>query len=50
MQESKPLFLQYAALEEAHGLSRHAMQAYERALVTVPLEERLAVFDLYVAR
>ena len=48
--EAKPLFLQYAALEEAHGLARAAMAVYDRAVRTVPEAERAPVYDLYLAR
>ena len=48
--EAKPLFLQYAALEEGHGLARAAMAVYDRAVRTVPEAERAAVYDLYLAR
>ncbi len=48
--ESKPLFLQYAAFEEKHGLARNAMQIYEQAVRKVPEAERLSVYDVYTAR
>jgi pre-mRNA-splicing factor SYF1 len=48
--EARPLFLQFAALEEAHGLARAAMEVYDRAVRTVPEAERGAVYDLYLAR
>ena len=48
--EAKPLFLQYAALEEQHGLARAAMEVYDRAVRTVPEAERASVYDLYLAR
>lgn len=48
--ESKVLFLQYAALEENYGLARSAMEVYDKAIQTVPQNERLAVYDLYLAR
>ena len=48
--EAKPLFLQYAALEEEHGLARSAMEVYDRAVKIVPLKERLTVYELYLAR
>ncbi|KAL6771434.1 XAB2 [Auxenochlorella protothecoides x Auxenochlorella symbiontica] len=49
-EESKPLFLQYAAFEEKHGLARNAMQIYEEAVQKVPVGERLSVYDVYLAR
>ena len=47
---SKPLFLQYAALEEQHGMARSAMEVYDRAVQTVPQDERLSIYDQYLAR
>eukprot|EP00192_Tetraselmis_astigmatica_P009541 CAMPEP_0117678744 /NCGR_PEP_ID=MMETSP0804-20121206/17458_1 /TAXON_ID=1074897 /ORGANISM="Tetraselmis astigmatica, Strain CCMP880" /LENGTH=902 /DNA_ID=CAMNT_0005488147 /DNA_START=252 /DNA_END=2960 /DNA_ORIENTATION=+ len=49
-EESKPLFLQYAMLEEKHGLARHAMAIYERASKRVPQAERLSIYDIYIRR
>eukprot|EP00899_Mesostigma_viride_P029614 jgi/Mesvir1/9838/Mv22381-RA.2 len=48
--EARPLYLQYAKLEEDYGLGRHAMAIYDRAMRNLPEEERLGVFDIYVAR
>ncbi|GBF90079.1 pre-mRNA-splicing factor [Raphidocelis subcapitata] len=48
--KAKPLFLEYARLEEQHGLARRAMEVYARALQGVTKEERLPVLDVYVAR
>ena len=45
-----PLFLEYAKLEEQHGLARHAMEVYQRALPAVPKAERIKVLDMYIAR
>ena len=39
--EGKPLFEQYAKLEEEHGLSRHAMSIYERGCKKVPDAEKV---------
>ncbi|KAK9796969.1 hypothetical protein WJX73_001686 [Symbiochloris irregularis] len=47
---SRELFLQFAALEEKHGLSRSAMAVYERAVRTVPVSERFPLYELYLAR
>ncbi|KAG7675051.1 hypothetical protein Ndes2526B_g07899 [Nannochloris sp. 'desiccata'] len=49
-EEAKPLFLQYAAYEEQHGLARNAMQIYENAVKKVPADQRLSVYDVYLAR
>ena len=48
--DSKDLFLQHAALEEQYGLARTAMEVYDRAVQTVPQDQRLSVYDLYLAR
>ena len=49
-EEARPLFLQFAALEENHGLARTAMEVYDRAVRTLPEPERLAVYELYLAK
>ena len=49
-EEAKPLYLQYAALEERYGLARAAMEVYDRAVRTVPESERLGLYQLYVSR
>ncbi|CAL8465590.1 g5126 [Coccomyxa elongata] len=49
-EESRPLFTQYAKLEEDYGLARSAMEVYDRAVRTVPQADRLAIYDLYLAR
>ncbi|KAG2493464.1 hypothetical protein HYH03_008281 [Edaphochlamys debaryana] len=49
-QECKPLYMEYAKLEETHGLARHAMDIYARALGAVPKEQRKGVLDVYVSR
>ncbi len=48
--QARPLFLQFAALEENHGLARAAMEVYDRAVRTVPEPERLAIYELYLAK
>ncbi|CAD7697059.1 unnamed protein product [Ostreobium quekettii] len=48
--DSKPIFMQFAALEEKYGLAKHAMTIYERAVKTVPQKERLDVYKLYISR
>ena len=44
------LRLQYALLEEQHGLAKHAMEVYAKAVRMVPKAERMAVYDLYLAK
>ena len=48
--EAKPFYLEYARLEEEHGLARRAMDVYERACRKVPNEEKVDVYELYVSR
>lgn len=48
--ESKELFFKYAEVEEKYGLGRSAMEVYDRAVRTVPLPERYAVYEVYLAR
>ncbi|EFJ51030.1 hypothetical protein VOLCADRAFT_103670 [Volvox carteri f. nagariensis] len=47
-QDCKSLYLDYAKLEETHGLARHAMDIYARALQAVPKDQRKAIIDIYV--
>lgn len=49
-EQSRALFLQYAALEEQYGLSRSAMAVYEQATRTVPVAERLPLYEQYIKR
>ncbi|GIL47375.1 hypothetical protein Vafri_4209 [Volvox africanus] len=49
-QDCKALFLEYAKLEETHGLARHAMDIYARALQAVPKDQRKNIIDIYVSR
>ena len=49
-EHSKPIYLEYALLEEKHGLARHAMEVYHRAARSVPKAERLSVYDLYLSK
>lgn len=48
--DAKPLYLQFAKLEEDHGLARHALAVYERATKAVADHEKLGVYDIYIAR
>eukprot|EP00891_Asterochloris_glomerata_P006475 jgi/Astpho2/6475/fgenesh1_pm.00096_%23_6_t len=47
---SKELFLGHAALEETYGLAKRSMEVYDAAVRTVPPEERLEVYNLFVSR
>ncbi|KAI3839561.1 hypothetical protein MKW92_044642 [Papaver armeniacum] len=46
----KPLYLQYAKLEEDHGLAKRAMEVYEKAAKAIPDKEKLQMYDIYIAR
>lgn len=48
--DSKQLYLGFAALEEQYGLSRSAMEVYDKAVQGVPPNERLEVYTIYVAK
>eukprot|EP00898_Chlorokybus_atmophyticus_P007007 jgi/Chlat1/7307/Chrsp58S06932 len=48
--EAKSLYLQYAKLEEDYGLTRHAMAVYARAVQAVRDEDKLSVYEIYIAR
>ncbi|KAF5830373.1 protein prenylyltransferase [Dunaliella salina] len=49
-EESKPLYLEYALLEERYGLAKHCMEVYERASKSVPKAERMSIYDIYIAK
>ncbi|XP_031127266.1 pre-mRNA-splicing factor SYF1 [Ipomoea triloba] len=46
----KPLFLQYAKLEEDYGLAKRAMRVYDLATKAVPANEKLSMYEIYIAR
>ncbi|XP_042429330.1 pre-mRNA-splicing factor SYF1-like [Zingiber officinale] len=48
--EVKPIFLQYARLEEEYGLAKRAMKVYDQAVKTVPDSEKLSMYEIYIAR
>ncbi|KAL8109701.1 hypothetical protein AgCh_025700 [Apium graveolens] len=41
----KPLYLQYAKLEEDHGLAKRAMSVYDQATKAVPASEKLSMYQ-----
>lgn len=49
-EDAKPLYLQYAKLEEDFGLARHAMAVYERATKSVADSEKMSIYEIYIAR
>lgn len=46
----KPLYLQYAKLEEDFGLAKRAMKVYDQATKAVPNHEKLGMYEIYIAR
>nr|XP_043610464.1 pre-mRNA-splicing factor SYF1 [Erigeron canadensis] len=46
----KPLYLQYAKLEEDYGLAKRAMRVYDQAAKAVPANEKLSMYEIYIAR
>ncbi|XP_017219267.1 uncharacterized protein LOC108196479 [Daucus carota subsp. sativus] len=46
----KPLYLQYAKLEEDYGLAKRAMSVYDQATKAVPACEKLSMYQIYIAR
>ncbi|XP_059656535.1 uncharacterized protein LOC132303334 [Cornus florida] len=46
----KPLYLQYAKLEEDYGLAKRAMKVYDQATKAVPATEKLSMYEIYIAR
>ncbi|KAE8700496.1 hypothetical protein F3Y22_tig00110556pilonHSYRG00135 [Hibiscus syriacus] len=46
----KPLYLQYAKLEEDYGLAKRAMWFYDQATKAVPNQEKLSLYEIYIAR
>ncbi|XP_072976076.1 uncharacterized protein [Typha angustifolia] len=49
-EEVKPLYLQYAKLEEDYGLAKRAMNVYDQAVKAVPDNEKLSMYEIYIAR
>ncbi|KAJ7530801.1 hypothetical protein O6H91_14G019800 [Diphasiastrum complanatum] len=50
VEDAKPLFLQYAKLEEDFGLARRAMEVYDRATKSVADNEKMSIYEIYIAR
>ncbi|XP_038988966.1 pre-mRNA-splicing factor SYF1 [Phoenix dactylifera] len=49
-EDVKPLYLQYAKLEEDYGLAKRAMKVYDQAVKAVPNSEKLNMYEIYIAR
>ncbi|KAI3446719.1 hypothetical protein Pfo_003384 [Paulownia fortunei] len=45
----KPLYLQYAKLEEDYGLAKRAMRIYDQATKSAPANEKLSMYEIYIA-
>nr|CAD1827750.1 unnamed protein product [Ananas comosus var. bracteatus] len=50
LRDVKPLYLQYAKMEEDYGLLRRALDVYERAVKSVPPSEKLSIYEIYIDR
>ncbi|MED6174847.1 hypothetical protein PIB30_072883 [Stylosanthes scabra] len=46
----KPLYLRYAKMEEEYGLAMRAMKVYDEATKAVPNNEKLSMYEIYIAR
>ncbi|KAL1557931.1 pre-mRNA-splicing factor SYF1-like [Salvia divinorum] len=49
-QSVKPLYLEYAKMEEDYGLATRAMRVYDEATKAVPPNEKLGMYEIYMAR
>lgn len=49
-EDVKPLYLEYAKLEEQYGLAKRAMRVYDQAVKAVPAKEKLEMYEIYIAR
>merc|ERR1740128_808332 len=47
---AKNIFLLYAKLEEEHGMARHAMAVYDRAILAVDKKEQAEVYNIYLRK
>merc|ERR1719347_1313196 len=47
---TKNIFLLYAKLEEEHGMARHAMAVYDRAVLAVEKKEQAEVYNIYLRK
>lgn len=49
-EDLKPIYLQYAKLEEDYGLAKRAMKIYDQAVKAVPNSEKMSMYEIYIAR
>merc|ERR1719412_393743 len=47
---AKTIYLLYAKLEEEHGMARHAMAVYDRAVQKVDAKEQAEVYNIYLRK
>jgi len=47
---TKNFYLLYAKLEEEHGMARHAMAVYDRAVLAVEKKEQAEVYNIYLRK
>ena len=47
---AKNFYLLYAKLEEEHGMARHAMAVYDRAVLAVEKKEQAEVYNIYLRK
>jgi len=47
---AKNIYLLYAKLEEEHGMARHAMAVYDRAIMAVEKKEQAEVYNIYLRK
>merc|ERR1719481_8716 len=47
---TKNIYLLYAKLEEEHGMARHAMAVYDRAILAVEKKEQAEVYNIYLKK
>merc|ERR550539_2240833 len=47
---AKNFYLLYAKLEEEHGMARHAMAVYDRAVLAVEKKEQAEVYNVYLRK
>ena len=49
-QFAKNIYLLYAKLEEEHGMARHAMAVYDRAVGAVDKKEQFEIFNIFLRK
>uniref|UniRef100_A0A0K2TS77 Uncharacterized protein n=2 Tax=Lepeophtheirus salmonis TaxID=72036 RepID=A0A0K2TS77_LEPSM len=47
---AKNIYILYAKLEEQHGMARHAMAVYDRAIQSVTKKERFSLYNIYLKK